>query len=181
MALTDKDERFAYEYIVDGNKTKAAIRAGFSARSASQIGSRLFKNVEFLSLVKRLQRGQRNRLQLDADMVKKGLLDIAQADLRKLFDKDGKLRPITDLPSNLAKALGGIEIRDVYEGVGKDRKKVGVTVSYKLSDVKVKAWELLGKTKELKMFTDKVELDPSKDLIDEMRAARERAYGKKRN
>jgi single-stranded DNA-specific DHH superfamily exonuclease len=37
--LTDKQQRFCQEYIADMNATQAAIRAGYTARSAQQIGS----------------------------------------------------------------------------------------------------------------------------------------------
>lgn len=39
MALTPKERRFVLEYLVDFNATKAAIRAGYSQRTARQIGS----------------------------------------------------------------------------------------------------------------------------------------------
>lgn len=39
MALTPKQQRFVEEYLIDLNATQAAIRAGYSARTAQQIGS----------------------------------------------------------------------------------------------------------------------------------------------
>lgn len=44
--LTDKQRRFVDEYMVDRNATQAAIRAGFSAKTAYSAGSRLLRNVE---------------------------------------------------------------------------------------------------------------------------------------
>ena len=38
MALTDKQERFVQEYLVDLNATQAAIRAGYSPETAGAIG-----------------------------------------------------------------------------------------------------------------------------------------------
>ena len=43
--LTPKQHRFVIEYLVDLNATQAALRAGYSARTAPQQGSRLLKNV----------------------------------------------------------------------------------------------------------------------------------------
>lgn len=39
MALTDKQQRFVTEYLVDQNATQAAIRAGYSERTARSVGS----------------------------------------------------------------------------------------------------------------------------------------------
>jgi phage terminase small subunit len=41
--LTDKQQRFCQEYIVDMNATEAAVRAGYSAHTAKQQGHRLLK------------------------------------------------------------------------------------------------------------------------------------------
>ena len=45
MALTEKQKRFAEEYLIDLNATQAAIRAGYSAKTANEQGSRLLANV----------------------------------------------------------------------------------------------------------------------------------------
>lgn len=46
IELPDSNLRFADEYLIDLNATQAAIRAGFSAKTASSAGSRLLKNVK---------------------------------------------------------------------------------------------------------------------------------------
>lgn len=58
--LSDKQERFVHEYLIDCNATKAAIRAGYSKASARQLGARLYEDptiksriVEALSEIKR--------------------------------------------------------------------------------------------------------------------------------
>ena len=49
--LTDKQRAFIAEYPVDKNMTKAAERAGYSAKTAYSQGQRLLKNVEIKTLV----------------------------------------------------------------------------------------------------------------------------------
>lgn len=44
--MTEKKKRFAEEYLIDSNATQAAIRAGYSERTAYSIGQRLLKDVE---------------------------------------------------------------------------------------------------------------------------------------
>ncbi len=46
MSLTPKQELFVREYLVDLNATQAAIRAGYSADTARQQGSRLLTDVD---------------------------------------------------------------------------------------------------------------------------------------
>ncbi|NCC69717.1 MAG: terminase small subunit, partial [Clostridia bacterium] len=45
-ALTPKQQAFVQEYLCDLNATQAAIRAGYSERTAGSQGERMLKNVE---------------------------------------------------------------------------------------------------------------------------------------
>ena len=49
--LTEKQQRFVEEYLIDLNATQAAIRAGYSAKTADQQGSRMLANVKVQQLV----------------------------------------------------------------------------------------------------------------------------------
>ena len=52
MALTPKQERFVAEYLIDLNATQAAIRAGYSAETAGQIGEQNLKKLEIAETLK---------------------------------------------------------------------------------------------------------------------------------
>lgn len=49
--MTDKQKKFADEYLIDTNATQAAIRAGYSEKTAYSMGQRLLKNVEIKSYI----------------------------------------------------------------------------------------------------------------------------------
>jgi len=49
--MTEKQEHFVCEYLKTGNATKAAIRAGYSEKTAYSIGQRLLNNVEIRTLI----------------------------------------------------------------------------------------------------------------------------------
>ena len=49
-------ERFAREYLLDLNGTRAAIAVGYSAKTASQVASRMLRNVNVRALLKELLR-----------------------------------------------------------------------------------------------------------------------------
>lgn len=77
MALTDKQEAFVREYLVDLNATQAAIRAGYSEKTAVKQGSRLLTNADIRTRIEELQRKRAEKLELDAGWVLKRLKDIS--------------------------------------------------------------------------------------------------------
>ncbi len=67
--LTDKQQAFCEEYIVDLNGTQAAIRAGYSEDTARQQSSRLLTNVNVGQYIVELKAKRIERLNIDADYV----------------------------------------------------------------------------------------------------------------
>jgi phage terminase small subunit len=67
MAMNPKRERFAAEYLIDLNATQAAIRAGYSERSADVTGSRLLGDASISALIaeKRAERSERTNITQD--------------------------------------------------------------------------------------------------------------------
>lgn len=74
--LTDKQKRFAQEYIVDLNGKQAAIRAEYSAATAEQQASRLLSNVKVSEYLQTLMNKRSERTEVDADYVIKGFMDL---------------------------------------------------------------------------------------------------------
>jgi phage terminase small subunit len=77
MALTPKQERFIHEYLVDCNGTQAAIRAGYSPKTANEQASRLLTNVSICEIVKQEQEKRAGKVGLDAEWVLRRLKDIS--------------------------------------------------------------------------------------------------------
>jgi phage terminase small subunit len=69
MALTPKQQRFAQEYLLDLNITQAAIRAGYSAKTAYSIGQQNLKKLEVQAYISELQQNRSQRTQITADRV----------------------------------------------------------------------------------------------------------------
>lgn len=74
--LTPKQDAFCREYLVDLNATQAAIRAGYSEKTAAEQASRLLTNVKISERVKELSDSRRERVQIDADYVLKQAIKI---------------------------------------------------------------------------------------------------------
>jgi phage terminase small subunit len=72
--MTPRQQRFVDEYLLDLNATQAAVRAGYSARTAEQQGPRLLGNVEIAAAVQAAQQVRSERLQITQDTVLSGLL-----------------------------------------------------------------------------------------------------------
>ena len=53
--MTPRQEKFCIEYLIDLNATQAAIRAGYSKKTAEALASRLLRNVNIRSRIKELQ------------------------------------------------------------------------------------------------------------------------------
>ena len=67
--LSARQERFVQEYVLDYNATQAAIRAGYSERSARYTASDLLRRPNILARIRALQAELRERLSLTEDRV----------------------------------------------------------------------------------------------------------------
>ena len=93
-----KKQRFVDEYMIDRNATRAAIRAGFSAKTAGQAGSRLLKNVKVAEEIAKRQEKLATKLAVTKDMIADELRKIGFADIRKAVSWRGHLVREEDNP-----------------------------------------------------------------------------------
>ncbi len=80
MALTPKQERFVQEYLVDLNATQAAIRAGYSAKTASRIGPELLVKTCISEAIQKAMKKREKRTEVTQDYVITKLREIAEKD-----------------------------------------------------------------------------------------------------
>lgn len=114
MALTPKQERFAREYLIDLNGAAAAIRSGYSSKTAKYIANELLKKPEIQAAVTAQNKKRMERTESSADRVIKELERIAFFDIRKLFREDNTLKSITELDDETAAAIAGIEVLEQF-------------------------------------------------------------------
>lgn len=152
--LKAKQLAFCQEYLIDLNATQAAIRAGYSERTARQAGAENLSKPVIQSEVKRLMEERAARNEIDADTVLGELLRIARADIGQAFNPDGSLKSMADMPEEIRRAISGVDVFEEFEGRGEDREQIGFTKKVRFWD-KVKALEMLGR--HLRLFIDKVE------------------------
>lgn len=75
--MNNRQTLFAKEYAVSLNATQAAIKAGYSEHTAAEQGSRLLTNVQVQKAIEASTQKVATRLELTAELVLNGLLDIA--------------------------------------------------------------------------------------------------------
>lgn len=143
--MTARQARFVREYLVDLNGTQAAIRAGYSERTANEQAARLLAKVSVRQAVQEAMAAREARTEITQDMVLRELARVAFGDPRALMDwgPDGvRLRDSGELTEDEAAAVA-----EISQSVTAS----GGSLKLKRHD-KVRALELLGK--HLGMFTD---------------------------
>jgi phage terminase small subunit len=154
--LTPKQQRFVEEYLRDLNATQAALRAGYSKRTANEQAAQLMKHPEIIAAIDAAKTDRSERAGVSADWVLRRLVEEAEADLADLYDDKGDLRPIEDWPPIWRRGLvQGIEINALYEGQGADRVQVGEVKKIRISD-RVRRIELIGKHVRINAFQEQV-------------------------
>ncbi len=73
MSLTPKQARFVEEYLIDLNATQAAIRAGYSAKTANEQGAQLLAKLSIRQAVAEAQAIRSKRTEITQDEVIQGL------------------------------------------------------------------------------------------------------------
>lgn len=171
MALTPKQERFVAEYLVDLNATQAAIRAGYSEASAEQQGARLLSNAKVREVVDRARAERSEKTAINAQWVLERLAAEATADIADLYDSEGRILPVHQWPLIWRQGLvQGIEVEELWDGRGEERKRVGTLRKIKL-DNRIKRLELIGKHIGVNAFQETVQVKGLDSLAERMERA----------
>ena len=78
MALTDKQEMFCREYLIDLNATQAAIRAGYSEKTANRTASENLSKPDIQSRIAELKAQRKDLVVVNATYVLNRLVEIDQ-------------------------------------------------------------------------------------------------------
>src|SRR5262245_5366904 len=108
--LTPKQERFVAEYLVDLNATQAAIRAGYSAQTANRIASENLSKPDIAEAIAKGKARQLEKAELTAVQTLEAIRRQVCGDVRRLFDAQGQLKPITELSADDAALIAGFEV-----------------------------------------------------------------------
>lgn len=153
--LTERQQKFVDEYLIDLNATQAAIRAGYSAKTADQQGSRLLTNVKVQQVISEIMAERSKRTGINQDRVVQELAKIALVNMSDIINDKGEIKP-----SATADDLSCIESIK-YKHSASDSSEM-VEREIKVAS-KLKALELLGK--HLGMWNDKIDVNVAVPIV----------------
>ena len=92
MSLNPKQQRFVEEYLVDLNAKQAAIRAGYSEKTAEVQGCRLLRNAQVTAEIAKRQAERAERIEVDADWVLARLVTVTERCMQSapVLDRSGE-------------------------------------------------------------------------------------------
>lgn len=129
--LSEKQERFCNEYLIDFHVTNATIRAGYPPKSAAAVGSKLLKNAKISARIAQLRAAASAKTGVSLERNLDQLGAMAFADPAEMYNPDtGELLPVTQMPAHIRRAIMSIEVDEInVNGI-----VLGQTKKIKLSD-----------------------------------------------
>jgi len=147
--LTEKQKRFVEEYLIDLNATQAAIRAGYSPKTADRIGPELLGKTCVLETIQKAIAERSRRTGINQDRIIRELAKIAFVNAADVINFDeATIRDYVD--SDDTAAIQAVKVKRIPTQDGDI-----IECEIKIAD-KLKALELLGK--HLGMFKDNINL-----------------------
>lgn len=108
--LSDKRKRFCEEYVKDLNAAKAAIRAGYAEDHARQTAHNILVLPEAEEYIAILQESTAKRNEITIDELIHDLIEINNINMADFYDKEGKLKNISDLPKEFTRCIQEIQL-----------------------------------------------------------------------
>lgn len=142
--MNEKHQLFAQEFLKDRNATQAAIRAGYSEKTAGSQGERLLKNAEIKKFIVAGSAERFETVKIDTNYILMQLGDMQQATIDQILNEDGSVKPPQEWPTVWQRMINGIEVKTT---TNKDGTK---TTSHKI--------KLIDRGKIIKMLGDHVDI-----------------------
>lgn len=154
MALTAKQKTFCEEYMQDLNATQAAIRAGYSKKTAGSVGFENLKKPEIGKYIAQLAQERSERTKVDSDYVLNRLAEIDEMDVLDILTDEGNVRSISEWPKVWRRTISGIDLTEIVSDG--DDPTLAILKKIKWPD-KIKNLELIGKHVDVMAFKERVE------------------------
>ncbi|MDD5387885.1 MAG: terminase small subunit [Gallionellaceae bacterium] len=107
--MNDRQRIFVAEYVRDQNATQAAIRAGYSPRTAYSIGERLLRNAQIRAAVDARLQEAAEKAGLSVELVLASIVRELSFDPADIFNVDGSIKPLHEMYPDTRKALNSVE------------------------------------------------------------------------
>jgi phage terminase small subunit len=117
--LNAPQRAFAEAYAKCGNATSSAIQAGYSEKTAPQMGCKLVKHKLIAVEIARLRSKLEKKSELSAQVIYDELAKLVTSNVKDLYDEQGNLKPIHELPDEVAATISSLEMGDKGSGIRK--------------------------------------------------------------
>lgn len=164
MALTAKMKRFAEEYIVDLNAAQAAIRAGYSARTAKQIGQENLTKPDLQEYIQNLMDERSKRTEITADMVLREYAKLGFSNITDYLSVEQRLITI-DTTEDGAPITDTVQVVRIFETdmVPEEKMRAVAEIKQTKEGIALKLHDKKGAldsiARHLGMFNDKSTID----------------------
>lgn len=136
MSLTEKQESYCQAFIRIGNKSEAYRYAyDADAMNKNTVNSKaweLHSNGEITARIEELQREARERNKVKIDDVLGYLADMIKFDIAEIYDENGRLKSIHDIPKPHREMIGSIKVYEEFMNVAGQRELIGEVKEVKL-------------------------------------------------
>ena len=160
--LPERQERFCQEYLIDLNGTQAAIRAGYSARTANQQAAQILANLNINNRIAELMKERERRTEITVDNVLREFWSIAKDDIKNYMDFRTEKQVVDRDPETGEPIIEYRTIVDIKDSRTIDTKNIAEVSVGKDGQFKFKLYcrdnALVQVGKHLGMFTDKTEI-----------------------
>ncbi|QLQ33923.1 MAG: terminase small subunit [Candidatus Thiothrix singaporensis] len=113
--LTDKQQAFVEEYIKDFNATRAAIAAGYSKKSASEIAYDNLRKPQIQKAISEAKWERSERVMFDADEVLRAHVEIHRMDIADILDDNGAVLPLQQWPKEWRQNISSFEVQELTQ------------------------------------------------------------------
>jgi len=117
--IPPRQGKFCLEFLLDLNGTQAAIRAGYSPKTANEQAARLLANVSIQDEIIKNRVEVMEKTGIEVEKTLDELSIIGYADIEAIFGPNGEVRPLKEWPPGLTKAIKSMDVQEIYSGTGK--------------------------------------------------------------
>lgn len=153
--LSEKQQRFVDEYLIDLNATQAAIRAGYSVKTANEQGSQNLAKLSIQQAISLKMAERSKRVGINQDRVVIELARLALVQMTNIVDSHGKIKD--DATDDDLACIESMKYKASESDTGSSVEREVKIAS------KVKALELLGK--HLGMWNDKLDVNVTLPVV----------------
>ena len=114
--LTPKQERFCEEYLIDLNATQAAIRAGYSEKTANRIASQNLSKLDISKYITELKKEREEKIGITAERVLAEIEKMAFVKESDFYHDDGTPKQLSELTEDQKSALKFYNTKSIKVG-----------------------------------------------------------------